>query len=104
MLGTLKAGGSYVPIDPEFPRARIAFMLEDAAAPVLITQERLRSRLPSTTAQVLCLDRDWRAIAGESTICASTGMSSENLAYVIYTSGSTGKPKGVEISHRAVVN
>ena len=63
LLGVLKAGGAYVPLDPAYPPERLAFMLEDAQVPVLLTQERLAPTLPQTTAQVLCLDRDWERIA-----------------------------------------
>jgi amino acid adenylation domain-containing protein len=104
LLGILKAGGGYVPLDPEFPRERLAFMLEDSAAPVLVTQQHLLERLPESRATVICLDRDAEKIAHGSQENPKTQTSPENLAYVIYTSGSTGKPKGVQIPHRAVVN
>jgi amino acid adenylation domain-containing protein len=104
ILGILKAGGAYVPLDPAYPQERLAFMLADSQAPVLLTQERLAARLPRHGAQVLRLDADWKAIAHESDKNPASEVAAENLAYVIYTSGSTGKPKGVQISHRAVVN
>lgn len=101
MLAVLKAGGAYVPIEAGYPRARLAFMLQDAAAPVLLTQQRLLSRLPKQ-ANTLCLDSDWELIARESRENLPATANSQNLAYVIYTSGSTGCPKGVAVPHRAV--
>jgi len=100
LLGVLKAGAAYLPLDPEYPADRLAFMLADAAAPVVLTQESLRGQLPPTSATVLALDdldgwpappAGWRARAGD-------------LAYAIYTSGSTGRPKGVLNTHRGIVN
>ena len=110
LLGILKAGGAYVPLDPAYPQDRLAFMLSDAQASVLLTQHHLQhliAQLPRHNANVVCLDTDWSRIAQENATrptqlsCRATP---EDLAYVIYTSGSTGKPKGVQISHRAVVN
>ena len=103
MLGVLKAGGAYVPLDPSYPPARLAFMLEDTAAPVLLTQAAVRAALPPGAATVLCLDRDWPVVAAESAADLASGVTPEHLAYVIYTSGSTGRPKGVMVPHRAVV-
>ncbi len=104
LLAVLKAGGAYLPIDPEHPKERLAHMLADARVPVLVTQESLLDRLPAHAARVVAVDRDAAAIAGESAApvngCAGPG----TLAYVIYTSGSTGRPKGVQIPHAAVVN
>ena len=108
LLGILKAGGAYLPLDPSYPAERLAFMLADSAAPVLVTQYPLLERLPPTQARVICLDTDWPAIASESgaafTAEAGFGATLDDLAYVIYTSGSTGQPKGVQISHRALAN
>ncbi|MFP5273889.1 amino acid adenylation domain-containing protein [Coleofasciculus sp.] len=104
LLGILKAGGAYVPLDPTYPSERLAFMLEDSAVPVLLTQQRLVNRLPQHEAQVVCLDTQWEAIAQENSENAACGVNASNLAYVIYTSGSTGKPKGVTIQHRSLVN
>jgi amino acid adenylation domain-containing protein len=104
LLGILKAGGAYVPVDPAFPQERIAFMLEDAEAPVLLTQQRLVAALPKNRASQVRLDTDWTLIAAESTDNLPTRAKAEDVAYTIYTSGSTGKPKGVQIPHRAVVN
>jgi amino acid adenylation domain-containing protein len=104
MFGVLKAGATYVPLDPEYPRERLAFMLEDIQAPVLLTQERLLERLPEHRAKAICLDRDWEEIARSPASNPARAATPENLAYVIYTSGSTGQPKGVMISHRSLVN
>lgn len=104
LLGILKAGGAYVPLDPAFPAERLAFMLRDAQAPLLLTQRQLAGTLPLGAADVLCLDGDWPVIARESPDNPGYPVDPEQLAYVIYTSGSTGQPKGVQIPHRAVVN
>ena len=104
VLGVLKAGGAYVPLDPRYPGERLAFMLEDTQAPVLLTQERLVANLPTLPAVVICLDSGWGAVARESGANPSLLGSSANLAYVIFTSGSTGKPKGVAMPHRPLVN
>ncbi|MGH9463236.1 MAG: non-ribosomal peptide synthetase, partial [Vicinamibacteria bacterium] len=102
-LGILKAGGAYVPLDPDYPASRLAFMLEDTQAPVLLTQGRLRERLPAYVGRVVALDADWAEIARESEKNPKVQVGARNLAYVIYTSGSTGRPKGTSIEHRSVV-
>ena len=104
LLGILKAGGAYVPLDPSYPSDRLEFMLEDAGVSILLTQERLIESLPQGERVLVCLDRDWPQIAGESELNPQPLGGDQNLAYVIYTSGSTGRPKGVQIPHRAVVN
>ncbi len=104
MLATLKAGGAYLPLDPAYPADRVAFMLEDSAAPVIITQGRLVDRLPATTAKVLRVDLDAVSFARLPDDNLDGGAAPSDLAYVIYTSGSTGRPKGVMIEHRNVVN
>src|SRR5262249_26659395 len=96
LLGILKAGGAYLPLDPSYPRERLAFMLADAGAPVLVTQAKLADALPPA-AYVFCLDRDWNSLAGQSEENPAHLVLAENLAYVIYTSGSTGRPKGVSV-------
>ena len=104
-LGVLKAGAAYVPLEPTYPFDRKALMLEDAAVPVVITQEPLLEQLPDVGARLVCLDRDWPEIASASTGAEPLAHGDpEALAYVIYTSGSTGRPKGVEIRHSSVVN
>jgi amino acid adenylation domain-containing protein len=103
-LAVLKAGGAYVPFYPSDPQERLAFMLEETAAPILLTERRLLDYLPPTKAQVICLDTDEQAFAGESERNLACRAEVDNLAYVIYTSGSTGKPKGVELQHEGLVN
>ncbi len=102
LLGIWKAGGAYIPLDPTAPRQRIAFMLEDSAPPFVLTLNKLRDGLPSTTAQVINLD-DFQATRTSQDPAMST-ISEDSVAYVIYTSGSTGKPKGVSITHGALAN
>jgi amino acid adenylation domain-containing protein len=104
LLGILKAGAAYVPLDPAYPAQRIAFMLEDTNAPVLLTQGKLVTTLPATAGQTVCLDTDWTAIAAEWDGPLAVDTTSRDIAYVIYTSGSTGNPKGVMIDHRGAVN
>jgi amino acid adenylation domain-containing protein len=104
MLGVLKTGAAYVPVEPTYPEERKAFLLEDAAAPVLLTQESLLESLPSHDAQVVCIDRDWDEIAAGPNDPVAGVVDPSAVAYVIYTSGSTGRPKGVEIRHSSVVN
>ncbi len=104
MLAVHKAGGAYLPLDPSYPRERLAFMLEDAAAPVLLTQQHLQDRLPAGGTTVVCLDSGWDLIAPLPEHNLNAPVTPANLAYVIYTSGSTGRPKGVMIEHRNVLN
>ena len=99
LLGILKAGGAYLPLDPSYPQDRLAFMLEDAAAPVLVTQSGLRERCGGHGGSIVELDGDWPAIARQPTTAPPSGLHPHNTAYVIYTSGSTGTPKGVAVSH-----
>jgi hypothetical protein len=102
LLGILKAGGAYVPLDRDYPKDRLAFMLQDAQARVLLTEERLVENLPKSP-QMVCLDKDWGEIAQESDENPDSEAVAGNLAYVIYTSGSTGQPKGVQVPHRGVL-
>jgi amino acid adenylation domain-containing protein len=104
LLGILKAGAAYVPLDPAYPRERLAFMLKDAGIQVLLTQEPLAGTLPQHSATVVCLDRQQELIDKESEHNPAAEITPENLAYVIYTSGSTGQPKGVQALHRGAVN
>lgn len=104
LLAILKAGGVYVPLDPGYPQQRLAYMLEDSQAMVLLTQQRLADRLPRNGAHVVCLDTDCTAFATPRQENPHSDVMGENLAYIIYTSGSTGRPKGVMISHRAIRN
>ncbi len=104
MLGVLKSGGAYVPIEPTYPPQRQEFMLADADAPVLITQERLLGVIDPRGGKVICIDRDWDEIATHPSAPVARERDPDQLAYVIYTSGSTGQPKGVEIRHSSVAN
>jgi amino acid adenylation domain-containing protein len=103
LLGILKAGGAYVPLDPAYPPERLAFLLADTRALVLLTQGQLRERLPATSSHIVCLDADWQSIAHESEENPGSEAKADNLAYVMYTSGSTGQPKGVAVCHRGVL-
>jgi len=104
LLGVLKAGAAYVPLDPTYPADRLAFMVEDSGLKVLLTQESLLPLWSGSPAQLVALDRDRSAITAEPAEDPAVALRPDNLAYVIYTSGSTGRPKGVQIPHRAVVN
>ncbi len=104
LLGILKAGAAYVPLDPIYPAERIAFVLGDAGAALLLTQQSLLPALGASSLPTLCLDRDWHEMGREAGENLALELGAETLAYVMYTSGSTGKPKGVQIEHRALVN
>ena len=104
LLAILKAGGAYVPIDPAFPAQRIALMMEDSLASVILATKQTKSHLPKTTKHIVLMDSDAHEIAKNSTDPVLSTAGDHNLAYVIYTSGSTGKPKGVMIEHRNVLN
>ena len=103
LLGILKAGGAYLPLDASYPHERLAFMLADGKAKVLLMREHLRERLPAKGITTIFIDKDWEAVARESADNPDSLATADNLAYVMYTSGSTGKPKGVAITHRSVV-
>jgi pristinamycin I synthase-3/4 len=104
LLGILKAGGAYLPLDPSYPAERLAHMLADVSAQVLVIQAGLEAALPPNQARPVRLDTDWPRIETQPATAPPSGVTPDNLAYVIYTSGSTGKPKGVLIRHRGVVN
>jgi amino acid adenylation domain-containing protein len=104
LLAVLKAGGAYVPLDPQYPDERLRFMLQDADAPLLLTQRHLLPRLAAQASQALCLDADEPLWAAQPVCDPPPLARAEHLAYVIYTSGSTGRPKGVEITHRSLLN
>ncbi|HLJ02689.1 MAG TPA: amino acid adenylation domain-containing protein [Solirubrobacteraceae bacterium] len=105
VLGVLKAGCAYAPIDPGYPEDRVEFMLSDTSAPVLVTQSHLLERLPAGLgAAIVCLDSDASAIAARDSAPVEPAATLDDLAYVIFTSGSTGRPKGVAMPHRTLAN
>ncbi len=104
LLAVLKAGGAYVPLDPAYPQERLAYMLVDSQACVLLTQSHLLTSLFLHHSQVVCVDQDWPRSPQDQEDNLLSGVQPEDLAYVIYTSGSTGKPKGVTMPHRPLVN
>ncbi|MFY0528789.1 condensation domain-containing protein [Archangium gephyra] len=104
MVGVLKAGGAYLPIDPVFPKERVGMMLEDSRTALLLTQSHLLERLPPHGARVLVLGDNGERLESERDDNPESGVCSSNLAYVIYTSGSTGRPKGAMVEHRALLN
>ncbi|HLM71123.1 MAG TPA: amino acid adenylation domain-containing protein, partial [Polyangiaceae bacterium] len=103
-FGILKAGGVYLPLDPDYPKDRLAFMIEDSAPSVLLTQEHLAGRLPESAGRIVQLDADWPSIARRWASAPPRLAEPENAAYIIYTSGSTGKPKGALVEHRNAVH
>jgi len=102
LLGILKAGAAYMPLDPAFPVERTQFMLEDSRSPILVTEQRLVTQFPEARARLVPVRSVWDGPPAPQS--APSGVESHNLAYVIYTSGSTGTPKGVMIEHRQVSN
>jgi amino acid adenylation domain-containing protein len=105
LLAILKAGGTYIPLDPSYPKDRLDYMAEDSKLSVLLTQESLKGRVSAPHAKVISLDTGWKQIdENEMDENPVSGVKPHNLAYIIFTSGSTGKPKGVQIPHGAVVN
>ena len=103
-LAILKASATYLPLDPNYPPDRLAYMLSNARVPVLLSQAALLGRLPKHDARIVCLDADWPAIAREPTTVPVSPSHPESNAYVIYTSGSTGAPKGAMVTHRGMLN
>ncbi|HXU33748.1 MAG TPA: amino acid adenylation domain-containing protein, partial [Thermoanaerobaculia bacterium] len=100
ILAVLKAGGAYVPLDPTYPAERLAFLLEDAEAPIVVTRGEQAAALPDSGARLFLLDRVDLSQGNAEPL--AEGASPGNAAYVIYTSGSTGKPKGVVVTHESV--
>jgi amino acid adenylation domain-containing protein len=120
LLGILKAGGAYVPLDPDYPHERLAFIINDTAMTILVTQSKLVAKLPQNQARLVCIDRlgnellyetlgerDRDSLADQQPLVVPktiTRVQPHHLAYTMYTSGSTGEPKGVQIEHRSLVN
>ena len=104
LLGILKAGGAYLPLDPSHPGERLAFLIEDAGASVLVTHSSLRERLPANGGRIVRLDAEWPSIARHPATSPAHVLRPHNAAYVIYTSGSTGAPKGVVVDHASLAN
>ncbi|MBF0099846.1 MAG: amino acid adenylation domain-containing protein [Desulfobacterales bacterium] len=104
MLGILKAGGGYVPLDITYPSERLAYMLTNSNTTVLLTQSCLAAQLPVSGLSLICSDTQWHKIENEGVENPVNCSTPDTLAYIIYTSGSTGKPKGIEMPHRALVN
>jgi amino acid adenylation domain-containing protein len=102
LLGILKAGGTCLPLDPEYPKDRLSFMLRDGNVQFMVVDGQFLQRLPEHQAKIIRLDSTFESV-GASSKRLSPCISQENLAYVIYTSGSTGMPKGVEVTHRGIV-
>lgn len=103
IIGILKAGAAYVPLDPQYPAERLAFMLEDSCSSVLLTQGQYKSLFAGDKSKMICIDDDWQIIAQNSQEPLGQHLSPDAAAYIIYTSGSTGQPKGVVVTHRNVV-
>ncbi|HEY2739791.1 MAG TPA: condensation domain-containing protein, partial [Thermoanaerobaculia bacterium] len=104
LLAIFKAGAAYLPLDPAYPRERLAFLLEDSGAAALVAQERVLDRVPEWRGQRLLLDAEGAEIDRESTAALAAAGGEDSLAYVIYTSGSTGRPKGVLVEHGNLVS
>src|SRR5262249_42213857 len=104
LLGVIKAGGAYLPLDADYPRERLAYMIEDCGCPVIVTTGRQLEELPVTWAQIVKIDEDWPAIADEREGNTELITVPANFAYVMDTSGSTGRPKGVMVAHRGLCN
>ena len=104
VLGVLKAGSAYLPLDPGYPEDRLKYMLEDAHIPILVTFSSTASLVKDYTGKVILLDQEWDAISAEPATPPMSAVSAENLAYMIYTSGSTGKAKGTMVRHSGLVN
>ncbi|TRU46908.1 MAG: amino acid adenylation domain-containing protein [Microcystis aeruginosa Ma_QC_Ch_20071001_S25] len=104
LFGILKAGAAYLPLDPEYPQARLQFMLEDSQVPLLLTQHSLIDKLPNHQAKTIFLAETWEEIKPMNRDNLTGKVTASNLANVIYTSGSTGKPKGVMVEHQGLCN
>ncbi|WP_459502279.1 non-ribosomal peptide synthetase [Bacillus sp. C1] len=103
LMGILKAGSAYVPLDPSYPESHLRYILEDTGIQILVTNEVSQGWIPEEV-KTVCLERDQAMISQENTLSPICKVTGENLAYVIYTSGSTGNPKGVLVQHHSVLN
>ena len=103
LLGIIKAGGTYLPLDPNYPPERLRFMLEDSHAPALLAEGKLKAKLPAGGHILVLIDEDWSLIQQESGENPEVNVDPDNACHIIYTSGSTGRPKGVIITHKNVV-
>jgi amino acid adenylation domain-containing protein/FkbM family methyltransferase len=104
LLGILKAGAAYVPLDPAYPQKRLSFMINDARARLILTERRFSDFAALAGTKVFCMDSDWGLLSEQSEENPARSVNPDNLAYVIYTSGSTGEPKGAMNTHRAISN
>ncbi|MFL5382179.1 MAG: amino acid adenylation domain-containing protein, partial [Longimicrobiaceae bacterium] len=104
MLAVLKAGATYLPLDPAYPADRLAYMLADSGARILVTEASLRGLLPAEGVRTVLVDADAAEVAAEPDVAPRAAVAPENAAYVIYTSGSTGRPKGVVVTHANAAN
>lgn len=104
MLGILKAGAAYVPLDPDYTEERLAFMVDDSRLTTVVTNSRLRVRLRSVQPTMICLDAGQPMVLSNTEVVGPVQVGADDLAYVIYTSGSTGRPKGSMVAHRSLVN
>jgi amino acid adenylation domain-containing protein len=104
LLGVLKAGGAYLPLDPDYPSERLTFMARDAGIKVLLTEQRVGNELPCDEAKVVYLDREEASIREHCAHNPKVSTSSNHLAYLLYTSGSTGQPKGIAVEGRQILN
>jgi amino acid adenylation domain-containing protein len=107
IIGILKSGGAYLPLDPSYPKARLTFMLDDANAPILLTQKNIMEQLnidSQLNSKIIYLDHDWNDISTAKDTNPESNVNPDHLAYIIYTSGSTGKPKGTMIIHQGLMN
>ena len=104
VLGVLKAGCAYLPMDPVYPRERLAFMQEDSRVAAILTERKFRGEVPVEIDRILCMDSDREQLSRQGTHNPRHDVDPADLAYIIYTSGTTGKPKGVQVFHRSIVN